>query len=80
MTKTFTPDDLLRYLYEETTLEETLEIEKALQNDISLQEEYEQMQSDLGLLNEELNYEPSDKCISHIMEYARALNMKALCN
>ena len=79
MIKTFTPDDLLRYLYEDTSVEETQEIEKALQNDASLQEEFELLQSDLGLLNE-LSFEPSEKCINHIMDYARAMNLKALCN
>ncbi len=79
MTKTFTPDDLLRYLYEDTSSEETKEIEKALQNDISLQAEFEQLQSDMGLLNE-VSYEPSERCISHIMDYARAMNLAALCN
>ena len=79
MIKTFTPDDLLRYLYEDTSVEETQEIEKALLNDASLQEEFELLQSDLGLLDE-LKYEPSERCIDHIMDYARAMNLKALCN
>ena len=79
MTKTFTPDDLLRYLYEDTTPEEKQEIERALQSDISLQAEFENLQSDLGLLSE-LNFEPSERCINHIMDYARAMNLEALCN
>ena len=79
MTKTFTPDDLLRYLYEDTTPEETQAIEKSLQNDISLKVKFEQLQSDLSLLDE-LNVEPSEKCISHINGYARAMNLEALCN
>ena len=79
MTKTFTPDDLLRYLYEDTSIEETLEIEKALQNDSRLRKEYEQLRNDMELLDE-LATVPSEKCIDHIMGYAQAMNLKTLVN
>lgn len=79
MIKIFTPDDLLRYLYEDTSAEESKEIEKALQNDSHLQKKYEQLRMDMELLDE-LVLTPSDKCIDHIMGYARAMNMKALVN
>lgn len=79
MTQTFTPDDLLRYLYEDTTTEEKLEIEKALQSDTNLQQQFEQLQEDMQLLDD-LALEPSTGCVNHIMEYASAMNLKALCN
>ena len=79
MIKTFTPDDLLRYLYEDTSIEETLEIEKALQIDSRLQEEYEQLRKDMELLDE-MALAPSEKCIDHILGYARAMNLKILVN
>lgn len=79
MTKTFTPDDLLRYLYEDTSVEEKREIEKALQNDIKLQLELEQLRTDIEMLDD-LQLSPSDECINHIMDYARAMNLSALCN
>jgi hypothetical protein len=79
MTKTFTPDDLLRYLYEDTSVEEKREIEHALRNDSRLQLELDQLRSDIELLDE-LQLSPSEECISHIMDYARAMNLTALCN
>lgn len=79
MTKTFTPDDLLRYIYEDTSGEEKKEIENALQNDSRLQLELDQLRSDIELLDE-LQLAPSEKCISHSKDYARAMNMAALCN
>ena len=79
MIKTFTPDDLLRYLYEDTSTEETKEIERALQLDLRLQNELEQLKADLELLDT-LVPEPSERCLSHIMDYARAMNLKAYCN
>ena len=79
MIQIFTPDDLLRYLYKDTSAEETQEIEKALKNDHRLQKEFEQLSSDAGLLDE-IVQNPSERCIDHIMEYARAMNMKALVN
>ena len=79
MIKTFTPDDLLRYLYEDTSIEEKEEIEKALQNDYRLLEELEQLKSDIDLVDE-MMLAPSDKCIDHIMGYARAMNLKVLIN
>ena len=79
MTKTFTPDDLLRYLYEDTTIKETQEIETALLLDTRLQEELDQLRSEMNLL-EEWKPEPSKRCIDQIMEYARVMNLKALCN
>lgn len=79
MTQTFTPDDLVRYLYQDTSDDETQEIEKALQTDSRLRNEYEQLQQGQELVSE-IVLTPSDKCIDHIMGYARAMNMKALVN
>ena len=79
MIQIFTPDDLLRYLYQDTNAEETLEIEKALQIDPRLQKEYEQLRYDMEL-PDELAIAPSEKCINHIMSYARAMNLKTLVN
>ncbi|WP_017731053.1 hypothetical protein [Nafulsella turpanensis] len=79
MIKTFTPDDLLRYLYKDTSTEETQEIEKALRLDIRLQDQLEQLKADIELLDT-LVPEPSESCLNHIMDYARAMNLRAYCN
>jgi RecB family exonuclease len=77
MIKTFTPDDLLRYLYEDTSVEESKEIEIALLTDERLQEEWEQLQNDFELLDN-LLLEPSGAVTDRIMHWAGAMNMAAL--
>ena len=77
MIKTFTPDDLLRYLYEDTTVEESKEIEIALLTDERLQKEWEQLQNDVQLLDSML-LQPSGAVTDSIMHWAGAMNMAAL--
>ncbi|AHM61519.1 hypothetical protein D770_16325 [Flammeovirgaceae bacterium 311] len=77
MIKTFTPDDLLRYLYEDTSVEESKEIEIALLTDDRLQEEWEQLQNDVQMLDSML-LEPSGAVTDRIMHWAGAMNMAAL--
>lgn len=79
MTKTFTPDDLLRYLYEDTTPAESKEIEKALRSDERLQREWQQLQADTHMLDA-LFLEPSGAVTDRIMHWAGAMNMAALRN
>ncbi len=79
MTKTFTPDDLLRYLYQDTTADESKEIEIALLTDERLQLEWEYLQNDVQLL-EPMLLEPSGAATDKIMHWAGAMNMAALRN
>ena len=41
MTQTYTSNDLIRFLYRETTASETLRIERALESNLALRAEYE---------------------------------------
>jgi anti-sigma factor RsiW len=52
MTKTFTQNDLIRYIYNETSQEESLEIQKALLFDDALHEEHKQLRATVNLLDE----------------------------
>ncbi len=79
MIKTFTPDDLLRYFYEDTTPVESKEIEKALRTDERLQEEWQQLQADMNMLDG-LFLEPSGAVTDRIMHWAGAMNMAVLKN
>lgn len=75
MTKTFTQDDLIRYLYHETTERETREIDKALICDSELQKQYKElvaMKSQLDVIR----MEPSEGCLNGILNYARGLQEK----
>lgn len=79
MIKTFTPDDLLRYLYQDTTADESKEIEIALLTDERLQEEWEQLQQDVQLLDSQL-LQPSGAVTDRIMQWAGSMNLAALGN
>ena len=72
MTQIFTQDDLIRYLYHETTEKENLKIDKALICDSELQAQYKElvtMKKQLDIVR----MEPSKGCIDGILNYARGL-------
>lgn len=71
MIKTFTPTDLIRYLYHETTEEENREIESALLCDAELRQQYHELKETLAGLNEAL-LEPSDEVVSNILHQLRS--------
>ena len=45
MTQNFTPNDLVRFVYRETTASETLRIERALESNATLRAEYDRLRS-----------------------------------
>lgn len=74
MTKIFTHDDLIRYVYKETTSEENRLIEKALAIDTALLEQCQELQR----IKEQLDgsmMTPSEKSINSILEYSKAFNL-----
>ncbi|WP_222933149.1 hypothetical protein, partial [Fulvivirga aurantia] len=74
MTKTFTQDDVVRYIYEETSEAENKEIEKAFICDSKLQEMYKELNSVKKRLDHSLK-QPSDSVIQSIMNYSKSLNL-----
>ena len=52
MIKTFTQNDLIRYIYDETSNAESTEIQQALLCDGSLQEEYKSLSGVKSMLDE----------------------------
>ncbi|MBS1510085.1 MAG: hypothetical protein JST86_04545 [Bacteroidetes bacterium] len=65
----FTPEDLLLYLYNETSPEQTAAIKTALENDWSLREKFEEITSAQNQL-ETLQLSPSQQTIDNILQYA----------
>jgi hypothetical protein len=59
MTKTFTQNDLIRFIYDETSSLESSEIQQALLCDDSLQEEYKSLSGVVSMLDELLETSPS---------------------
>jgi hypothetical protein len=65
-----TSEDLLLFIYGETTSEQSINIKTALENDWKLQEEYKTLLTEIGQLDE-INFSPSTKAIESILEYSK---------
>ena len=65
----FTPEDLLQFLYKETSPEKTAAIQSALDSDWSLREKFEVISSGSKRL-EAIQLSPSQKTIDTILNYA----------
>ncbi|TWI83455.1 hypothetical protein IQ13_1567 [Lacibacter cauensis] len=69
MTQKFTPEDLLQYLYKETTPAETEAIEKALAEDWTLREKFEVVKRAAKQLSQ-LNISPRTEAVLSVLKYA----------
>ncbi|MBN9349726.1 MAG: hypothetical protein J0H55_03495 [Chitinophagaceae bacterium] len=65
----FTQDDLLRYLYGETSEKKTAAIRAALRKDAKLRGDFDQLKSLQNKLDQ-LKASPSKKTIDNILKYA----------
>ena len=69
MEQTFTNNDLIRFIYKETSLFETLEIEHALTEDATLLEEYQSLMSGYMELPK-ATFAPSNQALQNILKYS----------
>jgi hypothetical protein len=72
MTKIYTEDDLLLYLYKELSTKEVIEIENALQQQPYLREKLSEMSAAVALIAAMVT-EPSQTSIDMVLEYALEL-------
>jgi len=70
MTLLFTPEELVQYLYNETSPERTADIDAALQQDWALREKLEVFQNSMRSLNRNLE-SPRTEVVMNILNYAR---------
>lgn len=75
MTKTFTQNDVIRYIYQETTADENLEIQQAMLFDSELANAYKILKQTIEALNE-ISLQPSDKSIEHVLTYSKSINLQ----
>jgi hypothetical protein len=66
----FTPEDLLLYLYKETSTEQTAAIEEAIKTDWTLREKLAVL-NDSMLSLDKSTYSPRTQAILNILNYAR---------
>lgn len=74
MTKTFTRNDLIRYIYQETTEREKQEIEQELLLDNKLFEEYKNL-AEVSMELDRVNLSPSEKTINKILNFSKTINL-----
>ena len=74
MIKTFTQDDIIRYVYGDISKSKSREIEKALICDAQLQEMYKDLLVIKRSLDESIRT-PSNKVINNILDYSKSLNL-----
>jgi hypothetical protein len=72
MIKLFTQNDLIKFLYRETSVEETKEINKALMCDAELQAMYNELKAVIGELDRD-QPEPSSSAVLNILAYSRSI-------
>jgi hypothetical protein len=65
----FTQDDLLLYLYNETSASKSAQIKTALETDWALREQFEELSNDLKNL-EPIKLSPSSRTMENILNYA----------
>ncbi|AXY77010.1 hypothetical protein D3H65_24820 [Paraflavitalea soli] len=70
MTILFTPEELIQYLYQETSPEKTAAIEAALQEDWTLREKLEVLKASVKSLDRVVE-SPRPQVILNILNYAR---------
>ena len=79
MTKTFTQDDIIRYVYQETSDPENTAIESALICDFQLLDEYHEILAITRQLNLVFK-EPSQKSVNKILKYSKFLTSRNQAN
>ena len=77
MTKTFTQDDLVRFIYEDTTKEENIQLQNALVCDAELLDRYKRLLEikkdlDRGFVN------PPQRVVDAALNYSRSLNLHTI--
>jgi hypothetical protein len=75
MTKSFTPNDLLRYIYQEMSEGENELVVQALRSDDHLMQDYLDMLSTLDQLNQ-LMLTPSEKVVKSILREANSTGLE----
>lgn len=75
MTKSFTPNDLLRYIYREMSEGESEQFEQALHKNETLMQEYLGMLSTIEQLDQ-LILEPSEKVVKAILKRAKSTGLE----
>lgn len=73
----FTPEDLLQYLYKETSAEQTAAIEAALEKDWTLREKLAVLKAPMQRLDK-ITVAPRTEVVLNVLHYAREKSAEAV--
>ena len=76
MTKTFTQNDLIRFLYDETPKLESEQLKHALLCDGDLLEEFNQLNA-VKMMMTDLAESPSKETINSILDYSKSTKLRS---
>ena len=74
MEKCYTSNTILKYLYRETSLTQTLELENSIENDSVTKEIFKNLQTGYLKLPKVLFY-PKDETMGNILDYSSSLSL-----
>jgi hypothetical protein len=77
MTKTFTPNDLIKFIYQDNNEQEERDIEEALLIDNDLFDAYREIAEVTEQLNR-IELCPSDETINKILNYSKLLDLHSV--
>jgi hypothetical protein len=77
MTKTFTRNDLIRYIYHETTESEKEEIEQELLFNNKLFEKYKDL-AEVSMELDRVELSPSEKVVNKILNFSKTINLHSV--
>ena len=75
MKHSYTQNFLLKYLYKETRLFKTLEIENAIREDKTVGRQYKQLLKGIKLLPK-VKFYPSEETMNSVLNYSNTANLK----
>ena len=78
MAQSYTQNDLLRFIYKETSIAEYFEIDHALENDHVLRREYEKLKKAYNALPR-VQFYPSQKVLNKVLWYSKNVQLQAHC-
>ena len=74
MTKTFTQDDVIRFVYDEMETEEAMDLSRVLFSDAKLERIYHELVALRAQIDGAVK-KPSDGVIKRILNYSKSLNL-----
>lgn len=77
MTKTFTENDLVRFLYDELSQNEKSALEQALLTDTDLQTQLDQLRAVQGDLNK-VQFSPSKRSVNKILDFSKGYHKQSV--